>query len=78
MIKGEGDRMVDWIWRLYNMIFKSGVVPEAWIFYLIAPLCKGKGERTECKKRVSLNVVVKIYAGILVDRVRRVTGWEFD
>ena len=26
MIKGGGDRVVDWIWRLYNMSFESGVV----------------------------------------------------
>ena len=27
-IKGEGNRMVNWIWRLCNMAFESGVVPE--------------------------------------------------
>ena len=31
MIKGgEGDRVVEWIWRLYNMAFESDVVPEDW------------------------------------------------
>ena len=28
MIKDGGDRVVDWIWRLCNMAFESGVVPE--------------------------------------------------
>ena len=28
MIKGRGNRVVDWIWRLCNMAFESGVVPE--------------------------------------------------
>ena len=28
MIKGEGNRVVDWIWRLCNMAFESGGVPE--------------------------------------------------
>ena len=28
MIKGGGDRVVEWIWRLCNMTFESGVVPE--------------------------------------------------
>ena len=28
MIKGTGDRVVDRIWRLCNMAFDSGVVPE--------------------------------------------------
>ena len=26
MIKGGNDRVVDWIWRLYNMAFESGGV----------------------------------------------------
>ena len=26
MIKGGGDRVVDWIWRLYYMVFESGAV----------------------------------------------------
>ena len=49
IIKGGGDRMVDWIWRLCNMAFASDVVPEDWRYAVIAPLYKGKGERTECK-----------------------------
>ena len=27
MIKGGDDRVVDWILRLYNMVFESGFVP---------------------------------------------------
>ena len=49
MVKGGGDTVVDWIWRLCNMAFKRGVVPEDWIYTLIVPLYKSKGERTECK-----------------------------
>ena len=30
MIKDGGDRVMDWIWRLCNMVFESGVVPEDW------------------------------------------------
>ena len=26
MIKGEGDRVLDWIWRLCNMAFERGLV----------------------------------------------------
>ena len=43
---------------------------------MIVPLHKGKGERNECKsyRGISLlSVVGKIYAGILIDRVRGVT-----
>ena len=49
MIKVGDDKVVDWIWRLCNMAFKSGVVPEDWRYTVIVPLYKGKGERTECK-----------------------------
>ena len=28
MVKGGGDMVVEWIWRLCNMAFKTGVVPE--------------------------------------------------
>ena len=62
--------MMDWIWRLCNISFESGVVPEDKRSAVIVPLCKGKGERNECKnyKGISLfSVVRKIYAGILVD-----------
>ena len=68
IIKGGGDRVVDWIWRLCNMAFESEVVPEDWRSAMIVPPYKGKGERTECKncRGISLlSVVGKIYAGIL-------------
>ena len=42
MIKGGGDRVVDWIWRLCNMAFQSGIVPEDWRYAVIIPLYKGK------------------------------------
>ena len=63
------------------MAFESGVVPEDWVTAVIVPLYKGKEERTECKNYrgiTLLSVVGKIYAGILVDRVRRVTGGLID
>ena len=71
-------RMVDWIWRVCNMAFESGVVPKDWRSAMIVPLYKGKGERVECKNYSFLSVVGKIYAGILVDRVCRVTGGFID
>ena len=72
MIKGGGDSLVDWIWRLCNMAFESGFVLEVLRSAVIIPLYKSKGERTECSnyRGISLlRVVVKIYAGIIVDRV---------
>ena len=43
-IKWGGDWVVDWIWRLCNMAFESGVVPEGWRSAAIVPLYEGKGE----------------------------------
>ena len=43
MIKGGGERVVDWIWRLCNMAFESGVVLENWRSAVIVPLYMGKG-----------------------------------
>ena len=68
MIKGGGDRVVDCIWRLCNMAFENGVVPEDWRPAVIVPVYKGKGQRTECKnyRGISLLTVVrKIMCGDL-------------
>ena len=75
MIKDGGDRVVDWIWRLCNKAFESGVVPDDYRSAVIVSLYRGQGERTECKnyRGVSLlRVVGKIYAGIIVGRIRKV------
>ena len=76
IIKGGGDRVVDWVWGLCNMAFESGVVPGDWRSVVIVPLYKGKVEKYKCKscRGISLlSVVGKIYAGVLVDRVCGVT-----
>ena len=62
------------------MAFENGFVPEDWRSAMIVRLYKGKGERTEFKthRGISLRVVGKINARILVDRVHRVTGGLID
>ena len=47
IIKGGSDMGVDRIWRMCNMTFESGVVPEDWRSAVIVPMYKGKGERTK-------------------------------
>ena len=59
MIKGRGDRVVDWIWRLYNMVFESGVVTESWRSAVTVPLYKGKGERIECKNGRGISLLMR-------------------
>ena len=47
-------------WRVCNMAFESGFVPEDWRSAVIIPLHKGKGEGTECNnyRGISLFSVV--------------------
>ena len=42
VIKGEDGRVVDWIWRLCNIAFESGIVPKDWRSSVIVPLYKDK------------------------------------
>ena len=73
MIKGGGDRVVDWIWRICNMAFENGVVPEDWRYAVIVPLYKDKGQRNECKnyRGSSLLRAVGKYTGILIESLER-------
>ena len=75
LVKGGSDVVVDSIWKLCNMTFESGDVPKDLWFAVIVPLYKGKEESTECKTYRSISLLSvdgKIYAWILVDRVRSV------
>ena len=54
------------------MAFECDCVPEDWRSAVTVLLYKGERERTECQNYM-LSVVAKIYAGILVDRVCRLT-----
>ena len=63
------------------MSFESDAVPEDLRSAVIVPLHKGKGEMIKCKNYGGislLSVVSKIYADILVERVRSVTGGLID
>ena len=81
MIKGGGDRVVEWLWRLCNMAFENGAPPKDWRATVIVTLYESKGERTECSNYGGislLSVVRKIYAGILVYGVPIVTEGLID
>ena len=60
MIKGGGDMVVDWIWRVCNVVYESGVAPEEWRCAVIVQLYNGKRERTDCSnyRGISLLSVV--------------------
>ena len=52
--------MVDWIWRLCNMAFESGIVPEDCRSAVIVPLYKGKGEKRECSKYKGISLLIVV------------------
>ena len=63
------------------MAFESGVGPEDWRSAVILPPYKGKGEKTESRNYRDINLLIvvgKIYAGILVGRVPKVTEGLID
>ena len=63
------------------MTFESGIVPEDWRSDVIVIMYKGKRERTEFsnyRDNSLLSMVGKIYAGILVNRVHKVTAGLID
>ena len=80
-VKDGCDKVMYWIWRLGDMTFESGVVPEDWRSDVLVSLYKSKGERTECMNYRGISLlseVGKIFVGILVYRVRIVTGGLID
>ena len=60
MITGGGDRVLDWIWRLYNMAFESKAVPEDWRSVVIVPVYKGKRERNKCKNYRGISLLSRV------------------
>ena len=47
MIKSRCDMMVDWLWKLSNIAFQSGGVPEDCGSAVVVPLYSGTGERNK-------------------------------
>ena len=81
IVKGGGDVVADWIWKLCNMAFESGVVPEDLRSAVIVPLHNSKEEIIKCKNYRGISLlsgVSKIYLDILVDKFRSVTGGLTD
>ena len=56
--------MLEWLVRLLDLNFDTGVVPMEWLGACIVPLYKGKGDKCECSnsRGISLlSVVGKLY-----------------
>jgi len=79
-IKNSGPGGIQWLCRIFNLAKKSSVVPADWSFGVIAPIFK-KGNRKDCSnyRGISLlSVVGKVYASVLVDRVRVIVEGVLD
>ena len=75
MLKAGGEVVVKWLVKLFNLVWRVGVVPNDWRKALIIPIHK-KGSRLECSnyRGISLlSVIGKLYARVLNDRVKMMT-----
>ena len=57
-LKKDGMAVLEWLVRLLNVSFDMGVVPMNWRGACIVPLYKGKGDKCECSKLATQEVVV--------------------
>ena len=46
-LKNISDRLLTALTRMFNVVLKSGIVPDAWCMGAIIPLYKGKGSKDE-------------------------------
>ena len=75
MLKAGDEVMVEWMAKLFNLVWREGVVPGDWKKAVITPIFK-KGSRLDCAnyKGISLlSIVGKVFGRILNERVKAVT-----
>ena len=66
---------MEWLHRIMNRAWKSGMVPDDWRKALVVPVHK-KGSKLQCKnyRGISLlSIPGKVYAKILEKRLRNIT-----
>ena len=76
MLKYGGGMLECFLRRLFNVCMKCARVPEEWRKAVIVPLYKGKGDKFNCNsyRAISLlSVPGKLFARIVIDRVREIT-----
>ena len=75
MLKAGGEVAIEWLVKLFNVVWERGVAPRDWKTAIIVPIHK-KGSRLECTnyRGISLlSVVGKVFARVLNDRVKGLT-----
>ena len=71
LLKGNED-IVDWLYRIFNVAWHEGRVPDDWCKAVICKIFK-KGDRNECKNYRGITLLThigKIYERILEKRLR--------
>ena len=77
MIKYGGPRVLDLVWFLCNLCWKSEEVPDDWRGAVIVPLYKGKGSQINCashKAIILFSLGSKVYAKVLARRMQELKG----
>lgn len=64
--------MEEWIWEVYNRVWKREGWPERWKERVIVPIRKkGEGIKAEEYRGVTLiSAIYKVYVTVLGDRIR--------
>ena len=76
MLRAGDGVVASQLYRLFNLCWACGRVPEDWCKAVIVPLYKGKGSQLDCKnyRGISLlSVAGKLYAKVLIERVMNAT-----
>ena len=75
LLKAGGEVVIEWLFKIYNMVWRTGVAPEDWQRAILVPIHK-KSSRRKCGnyRGISLlSIPGKVFARILNDRVRLMT-----
>ena len=80
MLKAGSEVMVVWMVKMFNLVWREGVVPGDWIKAVIIPIFK-KGSRLDCAnyRGISLlSTVGKVFGRILNERVKAIADAKSD
>ena len=75
LLKAGGEVVIEWLSSIYNMVWRTGAVPEDWQRAIIVPIHK-KSSRRKCgnyRGSSLLSIPGKVFARILSDRVKQLT-----
>ena len=73
-IKASIDRMLPLYVKLFNLVFESGIVPEAWLIGDIIPIYKNKGSRCSPENYrpiTLLSCLGKIFTSVISSRLNK-------